>query len=216
MSAPAPTPLPGTWVLLRGLMRDLHRLKLTLASQARPDADEWHVKSLPHLTWEETQRLLYVDEKNPCCRGKECIGVKGQLASLYLQPGSVDPWPGAPLQAWQGPGTPCVLCLVHQTHATMFLFMVNRLPLRASEPFQPFYHSDEYFHRGMLLRPDKSVFNGLVAPIMMFVQDKLVWDFDQVSQRWFVNIAAFKRPDVEPGVRVEATLRASHLKEPKK
>lgn len=207
---------------LRGMYQTLRlcRLQLHSVSQAQPPKEDWGEKGLPHWTWQATQDLLFADDSRPACAHKnKCMGIEAQLSSVYMHPESkIDLWPGKTLPAAFGPDTPCALCLVHQTHAAMFLFLVNRIPLRGHEPFQAFFHSDEDFHPGMLLRPDNSAFNGLVAPVMMFVHDKLVWDFDTARRQWFVNISAYKRPEGSPGVQIEGVNRnpRAHLKEPKK
>lgn len=198
-------------------MCKLNRLHLVPVSQASEWKEEWTTK-LPCFSWQTMQDLLYADpNKPPCCNEGKCRGVASKLDSVYWSPqGSV--FEGSVLSAYNGAGTPCLLCLLHQIHSTVFLFLVNRLPLRSQPPFQVFFNSDEDFHSEMLQKPDNTMFNGLVAPIMMFIHDKLVWDFDREKQQWFVNISLFRKPEVIPGVQVGIVPRESHahLKQPKK
>lgn len=198
-------------------MCKLNRLHLVPVSQASEWKEEWTTK-LPCFSWQTMQDLLYVDpSKPPCCNEGKCKGIASKLDSVYWSPqGSV--FEGSVLSAYNGAGTPCLLCLLHQIHSTVFMFLVNRLPLRSQPPFQVFFNSDVDFHSEMLQKPDNTMFNGLVAPIMMFVHDKLVWDYDKEKQQWFVNISLFRKPDVTPGVQVGIVPRESHahLKQPKK
>lgn len=198
-------------------MCKLNRLHLVPVSQANEWKEEWTTK-LPCFSWQTMQDLLYVDpSKPPCCNEGKCKGIASKLDSVYWSPqGSV--FEGSVLSAYNGAGTPCLLCLLHQIHSTVFMFLVNRLPLRSQPPFQVFFNSDVDFHSEMLQKPDNTMFNGLVAPIMMFVHDKLVWDYDKEKQQWFVNISLFRKPDVTPGVQVGIVPRESHahLKQPKK
>lgn len=198
-------------------MCKLNRLHLVPVSQASEWKEEWTTK-LPCFSWQTMQDLLYADpSKPPCCNEGKCKGIASKLDSVYWSPqGSV--FEGSVLSAYNGAGTPCLLCLLHQIHSTVFMFLVNRLPLRSQPPFQVFFNSDVDFHSEMLQKPDNTMFNGLVAPIMMFIHDKLVWDYDKEKQQWFVNISLFRKPDVPLGVQVGIVPRESHahLKQPKK
>lgn len=198
-------------------MCKLNRLHLMPVSQASDWKEEWTTR-IPEFSWQTMQDLLYADPKKPaCCHEANCKGITSKLDSVYWSPdGNV--FEGSVLSAYNGPGTPCLLCLLHQTHHTVFLFLINRLPLRSLPPFQLFFNTDLDFHSEMLQKPDNAMFNGLVAPIMMFIHDKMMWDFDKAKQQWFVNIGLFRKPEVVPGVQVSVEQRDKHmhLKQPKK
>ncbi len=211
---------------LQQRLRDMYKMRKVCAANRlhllpASAVNDWESRScsqrLPRFSWQTVQDLLYVDNKPPCVHGEQCQGLVSKLDSMYWAPDG-DIFRGAVLPAYNGEGTPCMLCLVHQVHSMVFLFLVNRLPLRNREPFQVFYNTDDDFHSALLLKPDNAVFNGLVCPVMAFVHDKMIWDFDQVRQQWFVNIRLYKKPLADPGVTVEITSPEGqkNLKQPKK
>lgn len=93
---------------------------------------------------------------------------------------------------------PCFFCLIKEINEAWLMFAVNRLSLYSISfaPFQSFYntHGTDEFSRAVLRMPGTHVFNGLVAPVLMYIQSKLRWDFDPARKQWRVNIDALKHP----------------------
>lgn len=160
---------------------------------------------------------------SPCARGDQCVGLTDQWASLYSSADDPStPFRGAILPALFFPEEldsdnghvaksrhrPCFFCLIKQIHEMWLMFAVNRLSMYTLNvaPLQCFsnVHGDGEFNRSVLLKPGTHAFNGLVEPILMYVHNKLLWDFDPTKKQWRVNIDALKHPKSavakEPGV----------------
>jgi len=169
-------------------------------------------------TYADDDDNVFSDEKapprqySPCARGNQCVGLADQWAVLCSIGNSSEAFTGSILPALFYPeemdkdnghvaksrNRPCFFCLVKEINEAWIVFAVNRLSLYtlAAAPIQCFRntHGPDEFNRSVLRMPGTHVFNGLVAPVLMYVHSKFLWDFDTANHRWRVNLDALKHP----------------------
>mgnify|MGYP001561343754 CR=1 FL=1 len=138
----------------------------------------------------------------PCSNGDKCLGITGNIVSMHTE-STGDLFEGRILQAYYLPGQrprdavgKCLLCIRYDIIKVVSLFTAQQSDQFDSRMrIQSFFNSNEMgeYVDGVLLFPNNTYFNGLIAPIAQYNQSLLIWKFDPAKGLFYVDQSAYKK-----------------------
>lgn len=161
-----------------------------------------------HCIRDDDGRVL--KEMRACSNGDKCIGKTGMIRSPYVEENG-DLFSGRVLQAYPLPGQPpeeaegkCLLCLrISLTFLIKGVFDASQTDVFDPRMIlQTFYNSNDInesqgvheYHDHVLIFPNgEGRFNGLVAPVAMYMHPCLFWDYDHEKGLWKVDQRLYRK-----------------------